>query len=284
MTPEIENILLSAAIFASRKAGNAIIDIYNSDFTIEQKEDNSPLTLADKKSNEEIIEYLKSAPEMPDFPVLSEEGKTIPYDDRKKWEYFWLIDPLDGTKEFIKRNGEFTVNIALINKGRPVIGVVYVPVKNILFFSSESTGAYRIILKEEDSEDFDKILSKGTIDDVLSRGEKLPIKKSGTDTGSEFTIAASRSHMNKETENFINDLKSKHENVSLVSAGSSIKLCLVAEGSADIYPRLGPTMEWDTAAAHAVVNGAGKHVFKYDKNEELKYNKTNLKNPWFVVR
>ncbi len=281
MTPKTEKRLLLEAIAASQKAGRAILEIYDSEFSVEKKNDDSPLTLADKKSNEAIIKHLKSARGLPDFPVLSEEGRTIPYDERKKWEYFWLIDPLDGTKEFIKRNGEFTVNIALINNGRPIIGVVYIPVKKTFYFSSESTAAYRLALSEKNSGLFDRMISKQLINDIISHGEKLPLKKN---PAAAYTIVASRSHMNEETENFINDIKSRHGSVSLVSAGSSAKLCLVAEGSADIYPRLGPTMEWDTAAAHAVVNGAGRGVFEYDKKEELKYNKADLKNPWFVVR
>ncbi|MCU0821068.1 MAG: 3'(2'),5'-bisphosphate nucleotidase CysQ [Spirochaetes bacterium] len=281
MTPEIEKKLLLSALLASVKAGDAILDVYNSDFTVQEKEDNSPLTLADKKSNDVIISLLKNTAGIPSFPFLSEEGRTIPYDERKYWEYFWLIDPLDGTREFIKRNGEFTVNIALINKGIPVMGVVYVPVKKIFYLSSVATGAYRLIINDGDSGNTAGIISSGNIDDILGRGEKLPLKKN---SGSGYTIVASRSHMNRETENFINNIKSNRENATLISAGSSIKLCLVADGSADVYPRLGPTMEWDTAAAHAVVNGAGKKVFEYDKNAELTYNKADLKNPWFVVR
>jgi 3'(2'), 5'-bisphosphate nucleotidase len=246
----IQNIILIA-----KQAGKEILKVYSKDFSVEYKDDNSPLTEADKKSNEIINRGLSKL--YPKIPVLSEENREIDYDERKNWEYFWLVDPLDGTKEFIKKNGEFTINIALIHKNKPVLGIVYIPVKDIIYYADEN-GSF----KQEKTKGLIKLQPKE------KNHEKL-------------VVVASRSHFNKETKDFIESLGKEYE---LINAGSSLKLCLVAEGKADIYPRLGSTMEWDTAAAHAVVNGAGKKVFVYNKYEELIYNKEDLLNPWFIVK
>jgi len=189
----------------------------------------------------------------PDIPMLSEEGKSIPYEERKGWGLFWLIDPLDGTKEFIKKNGEFTVNIALISDGAPVLGVVYAPILNLCYYAKSGEGAYK-------------------------DGVRLPCAKSDV-----FTVVASKSHNNEETEKFIESMKKECPNLQTKSIGSSLKLCLVAEGVADIYPRVAPTMEWDTAAAHAIVRESGKKVVDFSTREELSYNKENLLNPSFLV-
>lgn len=271
--------LLSILLPCAKNAGDSILQVYNSDFAVEQKDDKSPLTLADKNSHEIIYKHLKGT----NIPILSEEGRNIPFNERSDWEYFWLIDPLDGTKEFIKRNGEFTVNIALIHNGRPELGVVYAPVKDTYYFSAPETGAYRITPESCKKQNNGNDHFTGNIDDILRISEKLPVKSNAA-ASPEFVVVASRSHMNKETEEFIDDLKSEHENIKLISAGSSLKLCLVAEGNAHVYPRLAPTMEWDTAAAHAVVNGAGKKVVDHSTGNELIYNKPDLLNPWFVVR
>ncbi len=276
--------ILVPVLTAAFKAGEAILDIYeSSDFGIQNKEDNSPLTIADRKSHEIIENYLsnnvpKNLLMDKSLPFLSEEGKAVPYEERKSWEYYWLVDPLDGTKEFIKRNGEFTVNIALIHKDEPVLGVVYVPVTGICYYSAEGVGAYKIEVNEKT----ESILENADIDIFIEKSIKLPIKALSPKNNS-ITVVASRSHMNAETENFIEKLKEKHDKVELITAGSSLKLCLVAEGRAGIYPRLGPTMEWDTAAAHAVVKGAGKDVFVYNSRNVLAYNKENMLNPYFLV-
>ena len=217
---------LYIAIRAAVDAGKSIMDIYNdpeSDFGIERKADNSPLTKADKAAHRLITNALSVTP----FPVLSEEGKEIPFKERSKWETLWIVDPLDGTKEFIKKNGEFTVNIALVEKGVPVLGVIYVPVRKELYFASSSVG---------------------------------------------------------ETTAFIDNLRKQGKPVTLISSGSSLKICLVAEGSADIYPRFAPTMEWDTAAGHAIAKSAGCDIYHIDGKTPLRYNKEDLHNPWFIVK
>ena len=238
------------------RAGKKIISIYEKDFKIYEKEDKSPLTEADKEANEVICDSLLKL--YPSIPILSEEGKEIPYETRKSWEYYWCIDPLDGTKEFIKKNGEFTVNIALIHKGTPVLGSVYAPILDTLYYAKKGEGAFKV-------------------KDGLS--VELPIENnSGI-----YKVVASRSHLSEETIKFVDSLKEKHGDVEFISKGSSLKICLVAENEAQCYPRLAPTMEWDTAAAHAIVLEAGKTVNEYSKGA-LKYNKENLLNPWFIVQ
>ena len=237
-------------------AGEEIMKIYSKDFDVEYKDDKSPLTEADKKSHNVIVEGLNKY----GLPVLSEEGKDIPYEERKDWSLFWMVDPLDGTKEFIKKNGEFTVNIALINNNAPVFGVVYAPAVNVIYFIDDNN-AYKAEI----------------INSKINNVKKLPlnIKKD------KLIVVASKSHMNEETKKYIESLEGEKE---FISKGSSLKLCMVAEGAADIYPRLAPTMEWDTAAADAVVRKAGKMTYSYENNKPLRYNKENLLNPWFVVK
>lgn len=253
--------LTEIAIKAAIKAGNEILDVYyNSDFGLEFKADNSPLTIADKRAHNVIMKYLSTT----EIPILSEEGKTIPYAKRKDWKLFWLVDPLDGTKEFIKRNDEFTVNIALIENHSPISGVVYVPVTKKIYWSNLN-GSFRAIVNEE-NEKFSDI-------------QQLPL----TSIKENFIVVGSKSHMNLETEIFIKSIDTKGKSIEIKSKGSSLKLCMVAEGEADIYPRLAPTMEWDTAAGHAIVKFTGKKVYQFKNNEPLVYNKENLLNPWFVV-
>ncbi len=248
--------LLPIAISAAEQASIEILNVYNSgDFHAEAKGDQSPLTLADKKAHHKIVDILTATK----FPILSEEGKSIPFHERKNWEYFWMVDPLDGTKEFIKRNGEFTVNIALIHNGKPVLGVVAVPVTGDLFYSAAGEGAW---LKRNG-----KVVK-------LNKRNSIDLKADS------LRVVASRSHMNEETQMFIDQLKSP----TLVSQGSSLKFMLLVEGKADVYPRYAPTMEWDTAAAHAVVNEAGLKVYREGETSELQYNKENLLNPYFLVK
>lgn len=261
------NELLKTAINASIEGGHAIMKVYASEFSVEHKDDQSPLTLADKNCNEVIESFLKNT----HIPILSEEGDKIPYLERKDWEYSWLIDPLDGTKEFIKRNGEFTVNIALIHKGHPVMGVIYVPVKEDLYFALDGMGSYK------------KSFCVDTIDDLenlISLSCSLPIK-SERDS---YIIVGSRSHMTKETEMFFEKKKQEHGNVEVMAVGSSLKLCMVAEGKADSYPRYAPTMEWDTAAGDAICRMAGFRVLQYNSDKPVEYNKEDLLNPWFLVK
>jgi 3'(2'), 5'-bisphosphate nucleotidase len=257
--------ILLIAINAALKAGDAILQIYKRPFEVETKKDNSPITEADRQSNQLITDLLEET----GFPVLSEEGKDWNYADRKLWEYFWLVDPLDGTKEFVSRNGEFTVNIALIEKNTPIAGVVYIPVKDTLYFANEK-GAFRI----------DDCSSKNlgdSLEIISSNGVPLPESLSSET----FRIVASRSHMNQETTDFIENLKKKH--IDIVSAGSSLKFCQIAEGKADIYPRFGTTMEWDTAAGHAIVKYSGGKVLQAGTELELCYNKPDLRNPYFIA-
>lgn len=259
------------AIEAALRAGGQILSIYNdpsSDFQVERKADNSPLTIADRKAHETIVEILKDT----SFPILSEEGKSLPFEMRNGWETLWIVDPLDGTKEFIKRNGEFTVNIALVLKGKPVMGVIYVPVKKVLYFAEDTLGAYKI----EGIKDLDH----KSLDDLISEAVRLPDKSISR---TNFVMVASRSHLTPETENYIDKMRAVHGDLELVSIGSSLKICLVAEGRADVYPRFAPTMEWDTAAGHAIASAAGMEVYQAETDLPLQYNKQDLLNPWFVV-
>lgn len=269
----MEQKYIMAAIDAALKAGEEIRSIYEdpaSDFEIERKADNSPLTIADRKAHETIVAILNETP----FPVLSEEGKHLDYEIRRQWDTLWIVDPLDGTKEFIKRNGEFTVNIALVQNSVPVVGVIYVPVKRELYFAVEGVGAYKYIGRIVGLGD-DRV----TLEQMINKSERLPVKVDCD----HFVIVASRSHLTSETETYIADLKEKHSRVELISSGSSLKICLVAEGMADVYPRFAPTMEWDTAAGHAIARAAGIEIYQAGKDEPLQYNKENLLNPWFIV-
>ncbi|HYQ58642.1 MAG TPA: 3'(2'),5'-bisphosphate nucleotidase CysQ [Draconibacterium sp.] len=262
--------VLELALNAALRAGEKILEVYNdpdSDFSVERKADNSPLTIADKISHSVIEAYLNESP----YPVLSEEGRTITYNERKNWKNFWLVDPLDGTKEFIKRNGEFTVNIALVKNGSPVMGVIYVPVTRTLYFGQQEIGAWKI---EQVAPGANLIF-----EDLKEKGTKLPIVNSER----KFTVVGSRSHSNEETAAYIAQLEKEHGEIEIMSKGSSLKICMVAEGSADVYPRFGPTMEWDTAAGHAIAVAAGKNVTLADHKTSLKYNKENLLNPFFIV-
>lgn len=268
-----EKTLLQLALHAAVEAGRAIMDIYedpDADFGVEHKADNSPLTLADKRAHEAIAARLAES----GLPLLSEEGRHAAYAERSGWRSLWIVDPLDGTKEFIKRNGEFTVNIALIKEGVPVLGVVYVPVAGDLYFASGITGARKI-------EALDIRITPERIHELADAGRRLPLPGNGQRP---FTVVASRSHLTPETECCIEALRQQHPDLQIVSCGSSIKICRVAEGLADVYPRFAPTMEWDTAAGHAVARAAGYEMYRYDTRDPLVYNKEDLLNPWFVVR
>ncbi len=258
--------VISDVIEISEKAGNEILNVYNRDIDVQYKDDKSPITEADRISHHIILEGLKKI--NTNVPVLSEEGKDIPYEKRMNWEYFWLVDPLDGTKEFIKKNGEFTVNIALIHRQKPVFGVVYAPALNKLYYGGKDFGGY-----------------------MVEKGEKVKLEGNPLNRD-KLVVVASRSHINEETKEFIESLKRFYRDIETTSIGSSLKICLLAEGKADIYPRIGPTMEWDTAAAHAVLNSVGGRIVVYnnqktlrelEESDELIYNKKNLLNPYFVA-
>ena len=257
---------LFTAITAALEAGKVILEIYKSDdFEVTIKGDNSPLTKADVASQNVIMSYLTET----NIPVLSEEGKAIAYEERKDWRQLWIVDPIDGTKEFIKRNGEFTVNIALIENQRPLIGVIFVPVTGELYFSTKEMGAFKVTV---DLDNFD-------LDTLISNGNKLPLEREDKT----FTIVASRSHMSKETEEYVQEMRSIHGVVHLISKGSSLKLCMVAEGTANCYPRFAPTMEWDTAAGQAICEHAGFQVIDWKTKEDMLYNREELLNNWFLV-
>jgi len=234
-------------------AGKAILDIYDTPFDVKTKSDNSPLTQADKNSHLIIESGLLSR--FPNIPILSEEGRNIPYSERKKWDCFWLVDPLDGTKEFVKRNGEFTVNIALIKNNYPIFGSVYAPFKKELFWASEGLGAWKSINKK--------------------KNKLIKVSKSKNKT----RIVISRSHPNQRVLDYIN----AYNKYELIRMGSSLKLCCIADGRADIYPRLGPTSEWDIGASQCIVEEAGGSVLIHPSNDRLRYNKENILNPFFIV-
>lgn len=258
--------LVDIAINASLLAGEKIMEVYASgDFEIVEKDDFSPLTKADLQAHLMISDLLEST----QIPVLSEEGIHLAFAERKQWQIFWLVDPLDGTKGFISRNDEFTVNIALIYENKSIAGVVYSPVSKELYVGIVGLGAWKIVNPEANC----------TLDWISKHGMKLPLGK----TKDEFTVAASRNNLDVKTVAFIEDLKILHPDLKIINKGSSLKFCLIAEATADIYPRFGPTMEWDTAAGHAIMKASGRNIFHIDQQTELHYNKENLLNPHFIA-
>ncbi len=272
LAPHLDHAL--AAAFA---AGREINDVYSRPIDVELKDDKSPLTEADKRAHAAIVKALAAT----GLPVLSEEGKALPPAERQAWGMYWLVDPLDGTKEFIKRNGEFTVNIALMARDnepagalgshRPVGGVLYVPVKDILYLAWQGGGSYR-------AEKATTMEGKSAADFARS-AVRLPMAHQRK----AFTIVASRSHSTPDTEAYIARMEKEHGLVETVSMGSALKICLVAEGAADAYPRYAPTMEWDTAAGHAIAEAAGKKLIDVSTGAPMRYNKHDLLNQWFIV-
>lgn len=239
------------------EAGGLILEIYNEGFDVEYKNDGSPLTTADRLSHNLIVDRLQVL--TPGIPVISEESKTIDYQQRKDWSQFWLVDPLDGTKEFVKRNGEFSVNIALVEHSKPVLGVVYAPVTETFYYATDGSNAYRQIGSDQ--------------------ATQIKVKEY---RGGSATVVASRSHGRGPGGEFLARLKHKEGDYQIIHMGSALKICVVAEGGADIYPRLGPTGEWDTAAAHCVINAAGGQLVDV-AGQSLVYNKPVLLNPWFLA-
>ncbi len=266
--------LLHAAIIAAVNAGDKILEIYNTNFSVNYKSDETPVTAADKAASDSIARELAKT----QIPLICEEIAVPDYEIRKNWQRLWMVDPLDGTKEFVKRNGEFTVNIALIEQQHPIIGVVFSPVSKQLYFAADGVGSFKV-----DQHQVIELINSQQLNNlsvILQKGTKLS-RKTLPDT---YTIIASRSHLSPELYQHINALEKKHQKVNLLNVGSSIKMCWIAEGLAHEYPRYGITMEWDTAAGHCMVTNAGGSITELNTNEDLVYNKSSLKNPNFIAR
>ena len=254
----IEFEFLEEVIKISIDAGYGIMKAYDSSYDIVEKSDGSPVTIADQNAHNLIYDRLQKL--APGIPLVSEESNLVDIENRLSWERFWLVDPLDGTKEFIKKNGEFTVNIAMIEGGRPILGVVHAPARDLTYFATSGKGSWRQIKNHAPEKIMTKAYHRGAV-----------------------RMTSSRSHRSKPIENFCLALEEQIQlPIQHVTMGSSLKFCLVAEGSADIYPRLGPTSEWDTGAAHCVLEEAGGSVRLCDGGQ-LMYNKESLLNPWFVA-
>lgn len=268
---------LKESIEAAVEAGQEIMDVYHTDFMVEHKADDSPLTIADKRSHTIIMKRLQAF----GLPILSEEGRSIPWSERKKWTDLWIVDPLDGTKEFIKKNDEFTVNIARVKNARPILGVIFVPAKKLLYFAEKDLGAYRCDLN--DGFNFDN----SDLTQIIKVSQRLPLQpRSSTPRDFKrhpYLIVGSRSHQTPELKQYVEDKRRDFESVDFIAAGSSMKFCLVAEGQADVYPRLGPTCEWDIAAGHIIAEEAGTRVFQHASGKPLDFNKADILNPWFIV-
>ncbi len=262
--------LVKLAVDAAVEGGMKVMEVYNSaKIDVMLKKDFSPLTRADLNSNQVIRDNLIKSK----LPILSEEERNIAYEERKDWDIFWLVDPLDGTKEFIKRKGEFTVNIALVAKNVPAFGVIYAPFHRNLYFSVPGEGSYKI-----SEAGYGSVRNK-TLNDLIKLGTRLPLPVERD----RFTVIGSRSHMSLKTKIYIKKLKRQHRDLKIIQAGSSLKLCLIAEGEADLYPRFSPSMEWDIAAGHAIIEGAGFGICAVKSKKPLAYNKKDLKNPPFIA-
>lgn len=264
--------LLTTAVNAAIGAGGKIMEVYDDpeqDFGIELKADNSPLTKADRRADAAIATALQPT----GISILSEESAHAPYEERRLWKRLWIVDPLDGTKEFIKKNGDFTVNIALAEGGTPIAGAIYVPATRELYWGICGRGAGKAsrVGASRRFADFGELAGASA---------QLPIAAGQRP----FTVVASRSHLSDETRAFIDQTRATHPGMATISRGSSLKICMVAEGKADVYPRFAPTMEWDTAAGHAIAAAAECEVVKADDGSPLTYNKPDLHNPWFIVR
>jgi 3'(2'), 5'-bisphosphate nucleotidase len=268
-SPADLNSLLETAIQAAMLASAEILKIYEGAFSVAYKEDESPLTQADQNAHHCISRILAFT----GIPLLSEEGIPIPYGERKDLHRLWIVDPLDGTKEFVQKNGEFTVNIALIENQKTVLGVIFQPTKQLLYFGTNK-GSFKIENCHPNE------VNPEAFTNLLSRAQKLPLKQ----TRGGFAVTVSRSHLGKETSLFIETLQARHKELTLVSAGSSLKFCLLAEGSADLYPRFGPTQEWDTAAGQAILENAGGDVIDSKTEKPMLYNREFILNNSFLAR
>lgn len=252
-----------------KKASEAMLKIYESDFEVNYKEDESPLTKADEASNKIICQFLENR--FPDIPIISEENKNLDYTVRRHWKRCWLLDPLDGTKEFVKKNGEFTINIALIHEEIPVFGMIYIPITGVYYYAIKNQGAFKKELETVTTLSGNMHLAED-IDELMNTNWNQTVVR----------VIGSRSHLNAETENFVGLLSKNNAITEFVSAGSALKFCLLAEGRADIYPRFAPTMEWDTAAGQIILEESGKKLYDYSTKERMKYNRESLVNEWFV--
>lgn len=271
MNPELLKKYASQAIHAALLAGSKILEVYNQAHQITIKADGSPVTQADMAANETISALLAPT----NLPILSEESGFPDYETRLKWESYWLVDPLDGTKEFIQRNGEFTVNIALMHQGNPIMGVVYAPVLKVLYFSIKSLGGFRIMGIDGSHKNIEEV----QFDLLSAKAKKLPLvsKKEGV------SLVHSRSHLSEETKACIKKLGAQYHDLELIEKGSSLKFCILAEGLADLYPRYGTTMEWDTAAAQAILTESGGVLRQMHSSLPLQYNKQKMENPDFYA-
>lgn len=274
MTAEKIRELLQLAVEASFKAAEAILEVYETPFKVSYKSDKSPVTQADKKANAVIEKMLEPT----GIPALTEEGNELPFNIRKELVYLWIVDPLDGTKEFVKRNGEFTVNIALVENGKPVIGVIYSPVMKDLYFAAKGIGAYKTNRhKVIELHNSGKAIQ---LNELIAISDKLPFPA----VPKNYTVVASRSHLSSELYQYIKKLEWEKGKVDLINTGSSIKMCLVAEGSAQEYPRFGDTMEWDTCAGQCIVEEAGGILVDMQTKLPVQYNRENLRNPSFLAK
>jgi len=290
--------LMLKSILIAVNAGKEILKIYNDkNFNVKIKDDKSPLTTADTKSNQIIMQQLEDTDVVftdgskHQLHIICEEMKNVNYEERKNWEYLWHIDPLDGTKEFIKRNGEFTVNIALIHKNYPVLGTIYLPVLDKLYFANKDLGSFKLVRASEfldsfNTEDKESEYEEEMLNQIIRNSIELPDSKYRHKSSNQnnCSVIASRSHSSKETDEYVDNLRKRFENIEYIGAGSSLKFCFIAEGKADIYPRFFGTWEWDTAAGQAIVESAGGSVICVDTRKRLVYNKKNLKNPFFIAK
>ena len=268
---ESMRILFTAAINAAVRAGAKVMEVYHSDdFHIKAKSDLTPITLADTLAHDEI----KSSLAITRIPVISEEGRSIAYDERNSWDLFWMVDPLDGTDEFINRTSDFTVNIALIQNAYPVMGIVYAPAYERLYFAAKERGAYRKIgIKPSVNAAF-------LYSEIIGKSMKMPLYKNDD----KFIVVTSRLHISPKTSEYVNDLRNQYSEIMVVRRGSSLKMCMLAVGKAHVYPRLDTTWEWDTAASQIIAEEAGFSVCSHETGERLSYNKENMQNPEFVCK
>jgi 3'(2'), 5'-bisphosphate nucleotidase len=264
--------LLKLAVTAAFKAGEEILKIYSTDFYVETKSDNTPVTLADRASGKCITAFLSGT----NIPVISEEEEILDYSIRKNWDQVWIIDPLDGTKEYVKRNGEFAVNIALVENNKPVIGVIYAPFIKDIYFAYKNGGSYKITQHDMIVE----LTKKNLPDHLFDYAKKLPTQK----LPRTYTVVGSRSHLSKEITDHVNILRDLYGEVDMISVGSSIKQCWVAEGKAHEYPRFGTTMEWDTAAGQCILEESGNKLIDLTTGQPMVYNRNNMKNNYFIAK
>jgi 3'(2'), 5'-bisphosphate nucleotidase len=276
--------LLGPALRAAARAGQEILSVYSGDFAVDSKEDRTPITEADRRAHGAISEVLAGAAV---YPILSEEGRLPPFRERRRWRRFWMVDPLDGTKEFVKRNGEFTVNIALIEGHRPVLGVVYAPVSGLLYFAARGQGAGKTAMPPAGhagpglEQAAELALDKAV--PLPRRASTFPGRIPARRQRRPLTVMASRSHSSRRWQRYLEKLERVYGEVEVLTLGSALKSCLVAEGRADLYLRFGTTMEWDTAAAQAVLEAVGRRMRSYSTHRRLRYNKRSLINPAFLA-